>query len=119
MEKTASAVRCVITSDSPEQLRAAETLLRRRLAPDTVLVDTKLAYPNGVETQITRSYKVSDYFEDVKVLSDNDPTARSIQVVFHPREGADPFWKDVMANTLRFVQASASGVTVRSVKRVS
>jgi hypothetical protein len=107
-------ITCVINCDSPETLRTAEQLARAETSPRKVFVEVAKTLPGGVESRTIRYHTLRDYFDTVQVLTDG---STSLRLVFHIKDDADSYWKDLMVRVLHFVRGSVPGIEVASITR--
>jgi hypothetical protein len=92
-----------ITCHSPEESQALQRWLPSRIDLDRVLTDTIRTYPNAVGQVQSVPHRLGDFFADIQVLPARTPAA--FRLVFHRLPGADRFWKDLMVNIIREIEA--------------
>ncbi len=78
-----------IESFSVEILRVAIDLARKMTHLDWEIVKTFVSIPGGVEKQTLR---VGDYFDKIELL----PSESQVLLIFHVKERAASFWKDML-----------------------
>jgi hypothetical protein len=116
MQKTPT-ITCVISSKSPETLRAAEQLAAEKVALDNVFTDVIRSFPRGTEKRRIEEHKLRDYFDGIQIL-DSPSSDTSFRLVFHPRPDAGRFWRDLIAEILRSIRDSSAGISTSITKSV-
>jgi hypothetical protein len=101
-------VRC----ESPEDLRILWPLLPARIDPDYTVADQVRAFPEGVESLSNQTYRLGDYFTDVRLLPGPGTDPSAFRIVFQRLGGAGRYWKDLMARILQSVRSACPAVTV-------
>src|SRR5687767_10412542 len=94
---TAWTISCHSSGDA-QQL---QKLLGNRIDLGRVFVDVQGVQPNGVEQVKTVPHRLGDYFADIGILPDRSGNPASFRLVFHRREDAGRYWKDLMVNILQ------------------
>lgn len=103
-------VTCLVRSESPEGLLAAERVASEKASLDTVITDVVHRFPNGVEQQEEVKYRLGDYFDGIQVIHAPANT-KSFKIVFQVRQGAGRFWRDLMADVLRSIRSSSANIS--------
>jgi hypothetical protein len=101
-----------ITCPSPEDAQALQQWLTPRIDLDRVWTDTVRTAPNGVEQVQAIPHRLSDYFAEIRMLSDLQGRSESFRLVFRRRPNAGRFWKDLMVNLLGEIQTGGQEVSV-------
>ncbi len=68
--------------------------------------------PNGVEEVHTERHRLGDYFTAIRILPDSQANPASFRLVFHRRPDAGRFWKDLMVNILREIEAAPQKASI-------
>lgn len=106
---------CVIHSQSPDMLRAAERIVLDRVDLNRVYTDTVVRIANGTQQEERQQHRLGDYFDNIRIVE--SPANSCFTVVFHPRPDAGRFWRDLVAAILRSIRESATGVSIGSLSR--
>lgn len=103
-------VTCLVRSESPEELRAAERVAAEKSSLDRVITDVVHRFPRGVEQREEVKYRLGDYFDGIQVLR-APANAKSFKIVFRVRQDAGRFWRDLMVDVLRSIRSSSSNIS--------
>ena len=95
-----------ITCRTPADANSLRRWLSSRTDLDRVMVDEVVTTPNGVEQAQTVRHRLGDYFADIRIPHGAASDSRSIRLVFQKRHEAGRFWKDLMVNVLREIEAT-------------
>lgn len=102
----------LVHCESPEDLRILSPLLPARIAPDYTVTDQVRAFPEGVETLSSKTYRLGDYFADVCILPGPGTDPSAFRIVFQRLDDAGRYWKDLMARILQSIRSACPAVTV-------
>jgi len=95
-----------VTCHSHEESLELQQWLLSRIDLERVITDTLRTAPNGIEQTWTERHRLGDYFESIRILPSADATQASFILVFQKLPDAKRFWKDLMVNILRELDAS-------------
>lgn len=99
-------VTCIINCKSVEDLRICEQKVRGRIDCDRIVTRTWRRFPRGVEKKTVKKYKLGDYFDSIELIPSK--IENSFNLIFYPRQGADPYWKDLIIAVMQSVSDSHS-----------
>ena len=99
---TAWRVKC----HSHEESLELQQWLLSRIDLERVFTDTLRTAPNGIEQIWTERHRLGDYFESIRVLPNADANRATFILVFKKLPDAKRFWKDLMVNILREIDAT-------------
>ena len=88
------AIRCP-SEDDAARLR---TRLSAEITPDATFVDEVRSAPGNRETVSSTAHRLGDYFAEVRMVPDDNPSVVVLQFV--RRLDGGPFWKDYMVRLL-------------------
>jgi hypothetical protein len=101
-----------ITCHSTEEAQALMQRLSSQIDPNRVMTDTIHVAPNGVEQVQNVPHRLGDYFATIRLVPAGPASPTSFRLVFHQREGAGRFWKDLMVNILQAIETSPQTVSI-------
>lgn len=101
-----------ITCASPEEAQALRQWLSSRIGLDQFFTDTIHTYPDGVERVESVQHRLGDYFADVCVLPGFKGIPASFRLVFRLQPDAGRFWKDLMVDILKEVEAALPNASI-------
>jgi hypothetical protein len=116
MKQDTGILSCIIKCESQEELRSVRQFVINEMEINSVYIDISRSYPNGIEVQKNRSYRIRDFFDTIEAIP--SITDRSIRIIFHLRSGVDRYWKDVAARFLQSIK-ELGNVTVGLVTKSS
>lgn len=97
-----------VECNSQEVLSHVLRIVRKETDLNKIFLDVILTYPNGIELRDTESHKFGDYFDNIEIVPKTD---KSFDLVFHIRQDARRFWKDLAVFTLETI--SVPGVVIK------
>jgi hypothetical protein len=103
----------VIRCESEQEARALQSWLEDHLTFEPDFIEEVRARPCGAEARWLDVHRLADYFADIRMLTGPPTAPSSFRVVFRRREGATPFWKDVMVRILQKLRSLSPNTSVR------
>ncbi len=85
---------------------------RDRVNLDRTMPNVIRYYPHGTEVAIMRWYRLSDYFEEIKVHPGPTNDSPAFRLIFQPRADGDSYWKDVMVTILQDIRSAGEQVSI-------
>jgi hypothetical protein len=99
-------ITCVINCKSAEVLRRLEEFAASQIDLDHTIFKTLTYYQNGIETNVTKSYRLGEYFTSIEI----EPSSElSFKLIFHVRHGVSSYWKDLIMTLLRSINNDVNG----------
>jgi hypothetical protein len=108
-------VSCRVTCGVRDELNSLAQLAQNEVSLDRVMARVTRAFPNGIEVTLLSEHRLGDYFKEIDVQPEPDPSAFRLE--FYPRPDADRYWKDIIVRILQSIQSARERVTV-SIDRV-
>lgn len=101
-----------VSSSSPDELRAAEELAKSKIDLNSVVIDVARHRRGGAERIVERTFRLGDCFSEIEIISTpaKADSAESFKIVFHVRDDADHYWKDIIVRILRSIRESGASV---------
>lgn len=97
-------------------MRRSEEFAKRRLNISETIEKIFRYFPDGVEKLEHRTYRLCDYFDRIELHKDIPERPRSLALVFHTHQDADPYWKDLVVAAVRCI-SEATGAAIRSISQ--
>ncbi len=94
-----------ITCRSADEAQALQQWLASRIDLERIITDTVRTMPNGIEDVQTVSHRLGDYFAVIRIEPESASNPASLLLVFQRRPDAGRFWKDLMVNIVREIEA--------------
>jgi hypothetical protein len=107
-----SAVTCVIRCPTREESDRILRHAKDRVNLDRTMPNVIRYYPRGTEVALMRWYRLSDYFEEIKVQPGPTNDSPAFRLIFQPRADGDPYWKDVMVSILQDIRGAGEQVSI-------
>jgi hypothetical protein len=105
---TAWLVRC----EPQEDTRILRPLLPARIDPDYTITDPVHTFPEGIESVSGKTYRLGDYFTDVRLVPGLGADPSAFRIVFQRLPDAGRYWKDLMARILQGIRSACPAATV-------
>jgi hypothetical protein len=112
MNKKFADVTCVIKCRTHEESDRVAQLAKDRVNLERAMPNVIRYYPHGTEVAIMRWYRLSDYFEEIKVQPEPSSDSPAFRLFFQPRADGDPYWKDVMVSILQDIRSAGEQVSI-------
>jgi len=103
----------LITCHSPEESQTLQRWLADRIDLNRVLFDMIRSGQNGGEQVESIPHRLGDYFAAIQVLPPPTKQPSSFRLVFHRLSAASRFWKDLMVNLIREIEATSEEKSIQ------
>jgi hypothetical protein len=91
-----------------------ETVASHNAALDRTVVDIVKTYPDGTATEVREYHRLGDYFDQITIQPKD---SISLEIVFHLRENAGRFSKDLLVHVLHNLKEHEPSVLLKSITR--
>ena len=102
-----------VTCHTHEESQKLQQWLSSRIDLDRVFANTLRTAPAGIEHVWTERHRLRDYFADICIRPCSGDNPATFTLVFQKLPDAKRFWKDLMVNILRELDATPQSSAIQ------